>query len=501
MSAITVISSGSGVKPKASVLAKRGGLANNIGMTTLPSIGEIYYAAEWIIRLTMLAVVPLRRSPAAAASWLLLIFFLPIPGLILFLAIGSPRFPHWRAARFERLKPHVADVAARMRQAAPAAAEGMARDIVALADRLGRLPATSGNAVELIDDYDAAIGRLVADIDGARRHVRLLAYIFADDATAAKVIDALGRAVDRGVACHVLVDPVGSHRWIKGTLRALEARGVQVRAVLPFRLWRERTRRDMRNHRKLFIVDGAIGYAGSQNIVARDFRPGVVNRELVARVTGPAVAAMSAIFVSDWYLETEELLDDAIAVPPRAGASTVQLLPSGADYPLEGFQALMTWQVAAARREIVIVTPYLVPDEGLLGALKTAVLRGVAVHVVVSAVVDQWLVSLAQSSYYDELLSGGVRIHRYRDYLLHAKAVRIDDTLGIVGSSNVDIRSFRLNEEVSLLLLDHDAILALRRIQDAYLAASDEIALAAWRARSGARKLMENGARLVSPLL
>lgn len=265
----------------------------------------------------------------SGAGWLLLIFFLPIPGLILFLAIGSPRFPHWRAARFERLKPHVADVAARMRQAAPAAAEGMARDIVALADRLGRLPATSGNAVELIDDYDAAIGRLVADIDGARSHVRLLAYIFAD-ATAAKVIDALGRAVDRGVACHVLVDPVGSHRWIKGTMRALEARGVQVRAVLPFRLWRERTRRDMRNHRKLFIVDGAIGYAGS---------------------------------------------------------------------------------------------------------------------------------------------------------------------------SNVDIRSFRLKEEVSLLLLDHDAILALRRIQDAYLAASDEIALDAWRTRSGARKLVENGARLVSPLL
>lgn len=469
-------------------------------MTALPSFGEIYYAAEWIIRLTMLAAVPLRRSPAAAASWLLLIFFLPIPGLILFLAIGTPRFPHWRAARFEELMSFFATVSERIRQTAPIAA-GAALDIAALADRLGGLPASSGNAVELIDDYELTIDRLVADIDRARRHVRLLAYIFADDVTGGKVIAALGRAVERGVVCHVLVDPVGSHRWMKATVRALKARGVHVRAALPFRLWRGRTRRDMRNHRKLFIVDGAIGYAGSQNIVAHDFKPGVVNRELVARVTGPAVAAMSAIFISDWYLETEQLLEADPAVPRPAGGSTLQILPSGADYPVEGFLTLLTWQVASARREVVIVTPYLIPDEALLGALKTAVLRGVDVHIVVSAVADQWLVSFAQASYYDELLSHGVRLHRYRDFLLHAKAVRIDDTLGIVGSSNVDIRSFRLNEEVSLLLLDRHVIEALRRIQDSYLAESDEVALDAWRMRGGIRKLAENGARLVSPLL
>lgn len=466
----------------------------------IPTPGEAWYILEWIIRLGALAVIPFRRTPAATRGWLLLIFFLPVPGLLLFLAIGTPRFPRWRTDRFKRLRPFISDMGARLKHKAPVG-ESALFEVAALAERLGYLPATGGNAVELIDDYDVVIDRLVADIDAARSHIRILAYIFADDATGRKVIAALGRATMRGVACHVLVDPVGSHHWIKGTLRRLSETGVQVRAALPFHLLRGRTRRDMRNHRKLFLIDGVIGYAGSQNIVARDFRQGVVNKELVARVSGPAVAAMTTVFLSDWYLETKELLDQAPAVPDTAGAALVQVLPSGADYPLEGFQTLLTWQVNQAADEIVIVTPYLIPDEGLLAALGTAVLRAVDVRIIVSAVADQMLVSLAQASYYDELLARGIRIHRYRDYLLHAKNVRIDGRLGIIGSSNVDIRSFQLNEEVSLLLLDPPSIVQLRTIQNGYLEASDEVRADEWRQRSGLRKLAENGARLVSPLL
>ncbi|WP_380874470.1 cardiolipin synthase [Sphingomonas sp. DBB INV C78] len=463
----------------------------------LPTPGEAYYIAEWVIRLIMLAIVPLRRSPTAAASWLLLIFFLPVPGLILFLAIGSPRFPRWRAARFERLRPFFAIVTAKLQQAAPTDTS----DITELAERLGYLPAVGGNHIELLTDYDGMIDGLVADIDGARDHVRILAYIFADDATGRTVITALGRAVRRGVTCHVLIDPVGSYRWIRNTLRLLEAEGVHVRAALPFRLLRGRTRRDMRNHRKLFIVDGRVGYSGSQNIVARDFRPGVTNRELVVRVTGPLVAAMSAVFVADWFLETETMLADMVDIPESRGPSALQVLPSGADYPKGGFSTLLTWQIGQAESEIVLVTPYLIPDEGLLGALRTAVLRGVDVRIIVSAVADQWLVRLAQESFYTELLARGIHIHRYRDFLLHAKSVRIDRRLGIVGSSNVDIRSFQLNEEVSLLLFDQHALDELQTIQRDYINGSDEVSLEAWRERGRLRKLAENVARLVSPLL
>ena len=303
------------------------------------------------------------------------------------------------------------------------------------------------------------------------------------------------------MTCHVLLDPVGSHHWLRGVLHRLKEAGVTVHATLPFRLLRGRTRRDMRNHRKLFLIDGVIGYAGSQNIVAKDFRPAITNCELVARVPGPVVAEMSAVFLADWYLETERLLDAAPTIPANAGTATMQLLPSGAAYPLEGLQNLLIWQIHEVRERVVIVTPYLIPDEGLLGALRTATLRGVEIDLIVSAVADQMLVSLAQSSYYDELLVSGIRIHRFRTFLLHAKNITIDNRLAILGSSNVDIRSFQLNEEISLLLFDRSSIARLQMIQQDYLARSDEVTLEDWRKRNGLRKLAENAARLVSPLL
>jgi len=468
-------------------------------MMSFANLGENYYVAEWLIRLGALAVIPFRRSAAATRSWLLLIFFLPVPGLLLFLAIGSPRFPHWRAQRFAKLRPFFDGLATRLREAGVASACG--DGIATLASRLGYLPATGSNGVEFLASYDEVLARLVADIDAASRHVRILAYIFADDEAGGAVIAALGRAVARGVPCHVLIDPVGSRAWRRGTVARLEAAGVAVRFTLPFRLLRGRTRRDMRNHRKLFLIDGAIGYAGSQNIVRKDFRPGVVNRELVLRVAGPVVAEMNAVFLADWYLETEDLLEAEPHIPTSSGSAVVQTLPSGAEFPLEGFHTLLVWQINQATRRIVIATPYLVPDEALLGALSTAALRGVEIDLVVSTVVDQRLVNLAQCSYYDELLSSGVRIHRYRNFLLHAKNVCIDDRLAVVGSSNVDIRSFQLNEEISLLLYDAQSIARLTAVQEGYMADGDRVILDEWRRRGRLRKLAENGARLVGPLL
>ncbi|GAB6195374.1 cardiolipin synthase [Lysobacter xanthus] len=455
-----------------------------------------YYALEWLIRLAMLAIVPLRRTPAAARSWLLLAFFLPLLGLALFLLIGRPSFPRWRRRRFRRLSPRIARVAEALR------ARGEAGDAAtaALVERIGGFPAVGGHVVDLVDDYDAVIDRLVADIDAARTHVRLLAYIFADDDSGQRVIHALARAVRRGVACHVLFDPVGSRPWARSVRRRLREAGVDARAALPFRLVRGRTRRDMRNHRKLFLVDGAVAWAGSQNLVDRDFREGVVNHELVARITGPTVAALEAVFALDWALETRRLLPLA-AVPEATGSAVLQALPSGADYAMQGFLTLLAWRIHAATREVVIVTPYLVPDESLSGALRTAALRGVDVHLVLSGVVDQWLVNLAQRSYYDDLLACGVRIHRFRGGLLHAKNATIDGRFGLLGSSNVDIRSFQLNEEISLLLHDADCAAQLRAIQQRWMDASDVLDLAAWRARPRLPRVAENAARMVSPLL
>ncbi|MDB5700398.1 MAG: cls [Sphingomonadales bacterium] len=463
-----------------------------------PDLGTGYLVLEWIIRIGMTLVVPFRRSPGATRSWLLLIYFLPVPGALFYAAIGRPRFPKWRAERFANL----ADFYDRLRATLePAGKIDGYEESAALVRRVGGMPKVAGNAVELIDCYDAVMDRLVVDIDAARHHVRILVYLFANDVTGTKVIDALGRAKRRGVECHVLIDPVGSHKWLKGTRAALQAVGVETREALPFRLLRGRTRRDMRNHRKLFLIDGVVGYAGSQNIVDKDFRAGVTNHELVARVTGPVVAEMTGAFLADWYLETEVILEEHIPLPASDGDVTAQLLPSGADYKCEGFQTFLVWKIHRAEKHILITTPYLIPDEDLLSAMRTAVLRGVVVDLVVSAIADQKLVNMAQRSYYQELIDAGVRIHRFRNFLLHAKNVSIDGSVAIIGSSNVDIRSFQLNEEVSLVLYGADAVAPLEAIQRGYLAASDPVDAVQWRKRSGLEKVGENIARMVSPLL
>ncbi len=493
-------------------------------MVISPGFDAFYTTSEWVIRLAMVAAVPLRRTPQAARSWLLLIFFLPVPGLILYSVIGRPRSPAWRAVRFSRLEPFFSATAAQLAAlAAPDAtsvsgpASGpvsgpaidgdktrlpMRGDATAgLVRQLGGFPATGGNAVELCTDYDATIDRMVADIDAARQQVRLLVYIFSDDATGMKVVDALRRAVARGVACHVLFDPVGSNAWLSGIRTKLATTGAIVQESLPMRLFHSGTRRDMRNHRKLFLIDDDIGYIGSQNLVDKSFRPGVSNEEMVVRVTGPAVAAMQAIFVADWFLETEVMIDRDVTVPQAVGTTTVQLLPSGASYPLEGFETLLVWAIHNARRRVIITTPYLIPDEVLLNAMRTAVLRGVTVDVIVSQIVDMWFVRLAQRSYYEELLGGGINIYHYTGYLLHAKNVSIDSDFAVVGSSNVDARSFTLNEEVNAILRNGAIVAEVEAAQQQALANSERLVLAQWRKRPFAAKVMEGIARMVSPLL
>ena len=466
---------------------------------TLPplDLGTAYGIANWTIRIGAVIVVPFKRRFTAAA-WLLLLFFLPIPGLFLFLAIGQPKFPKGRVERFrDTVLPFFDRVGEALAPHAPVEPSPVA----ALARHLGFFPAVCGNTVELIGDYDDLVRRLIADIDSAENRVFILIYIFADDAVGQSVIQALGRAVKRGVDCRVLVDPVGSSHWIRGTERCLREAGVKFRAALPWHWLRRRTRRDMRNHRKLFVIDGRIGYSGSQNIVARDFRPGIVNRELVARCTGPVVAEMEAQFYGDWRLETGQAPPPSLPPTPTQGSAQLQLLPSGAEYPLAGFETLLVWQLHQAREKAVIVTPYFIPDEDVLDAMRTAAARGVEVDLVLSKAVDHRLVNLAQRSFYDGLLSAGVRIHLFRNFLLHAKNVGIDERLGILGSSNVDLRSFQLNEEVSLLLLDKQSALALAEVQRRYIQDSDPLRLEEWRKRGRPVMVLENLARLISPLL
>ena len=268
-------------------------------------------------------------------------------------------------------------------------------------------------------------------------------------------------------------------------------------------LFRRAGRLDLRNHRKIAVIDGRIAYTGSQNLVDASFKPGLTYEELNVRLTGPVALELQAVFAEDWYLETGEFLGDPRYVPDPevAGDIAAQALPSGPGYPRENNQRLIVSLIHAANRRILITMPYLVPDDALLQALQTAALRGVEVTLVVPLQIDQYLVGLGQRSYYEELMEAGVRICRYGKRFLHAKCVTIDDTIAWIGSSNLDIRSFALNAEIVVLLYDGRACERVGDEQARYLRDGEMLSLETWRQRPAPVKVAENLARLLSPLL
>lgn len=473
----------------------------------LTSWAGLYFLSEWIVRIAMLVVVPFRRSPEAAKGWLLLIFFLPWPGLMVYLLIGRPKLPRWRREQIAKLPDALAPVTERLRThpnifhpiLAPELNQG-----VRLAEALGHLPIFGGNSAVLLAEYDASIDRLVADIDAARHHVHLLFYIYADDPTAGRVTAALERAARRGVACRVLMDAVGSRLPLRMLGPRMTAAGIQVHAVLPLGVFKRSIARiDLRNHRKIAVIDGRIGYTGSQNLVASGFKQGLTFEELMVRVEGPVVLALQFVFVADWFLETDQVLEnpEIFPDPVESGTLCAQVLPSGVNYPTQNNQRLFVALIHGAHKRVVITTPYFIPDEALLQALQTAVYRGVEVHLVVSKQADQFFVSRAQWSYYQELIESGVHIHLYRVRFLHAKHLSIDDDISVIGSSNMDIRSFALQAEISLILYDQEITRRLAREQERYFAGSDLLTLDACLRRPFFEKWVQHLARLLSPLL
>jgi cardiolipin synthase len=223
----------------------------------------------------------------------------------------------------------------------------------------------------------------------------------------------------------------------------------------------------------------------------------------MARVTGPVVLELQYVFAADWFVEVNEVLDGAAEFPSPepAGGVPAQALASGPAFPTQNNQRLFVALIHGARARVVLTTPYFIPDEPLLQAMQTAALRGVEVHLVVSERGDHPVVALAQQSYYEELLEAGVHIHLYRTNFLHAKHLSIDDAVALIGTSNLDIRSFALNAEVMLLIYDAGVTARLAAEQERYFANSRPLTLAMWERRPFGAKLAQNLTRLLSPLL
>ena len=341
-----------------------------------------------------------------------------------------------------------------------------------LARKLGAFPVVADNRAELIDDYATSIDRLVADIDAARESVHLLFYIIEPDATGRRVADAVIRAAGRGVACRVMMDGMASRPGLKKLAPELRAHGVEVVSLLT--PGTRHARRDLRNHRKIAVLDGRVGYTGSQNVVdAFDYKGrGLTNEEL----DGPAGGAGGA--ATPGHLPHRPLPGDReggstwtglFPEPAVAGTVRAQALPSGPTYEAENNERTFVQMLYGARERIVVTSPYFVPDRPFVEAMQAGAARGLEVHLVTPRQADQWLVRLAQESFYEELLAAEVKIHLYRPRFLHAKHISVDDDIAVIGSSNIDMRSFTLNEEAMVVFYDRGVVRDLKRHPGALL--------------------------------
>lgn len=464
------------------------------------------FVANWAIIIGALIVIPFRRSPAAAQGWLLLFFFQPFAAAALYFFIGDARHPKWRR---ERIKD-VPSVVFNAIQDIPSIAEAgltlgpRSRTAAHLVQTLGKLPCLAGNSIDLDPNYNRVVDRITADIDAAVHHAHAMFYILHDDEAGNKVLSALERAARRGVKCRLLIDAVGSSHDRNAIARRLDGSGVEIRLILPLRFWRRATRADLRNHRKIVVVDGRIGWVGSQNMHQIEYEPNTFYREVMARVSGPVVLELQAIFIGDWFLETDEDISSPELMPMPAatdGGVVAQVMPSGPDHPAGRLDTLFTDLVHSARERIVLTTPYFIPNEPLSLALQTAVQKGVKVTLFVTATTNSFLIDHAQRSYYDELLESGVEVMLYRERFLHAKHLSIDDDIAVIGSANMDRRSFELNSEVTLIVYDAGVVAQMRLIENDYRAKSARLMPDDWNQRGVVTKLVENATRLISPLL
>jgi cardiolipin synthase A/B len=267
---------------------------------------------------------------------------------------------------------------------------------------------------------------------------------------------------------------------------------------------------DLRNHRKLVIVDGAVGFTGSQNMIIdhyhnrKGIKRGLHWHELMVQLTGPVVRELNAVFVTDWYSETDELLPlDTSPVRPDESSELVdaQILPSGPSFDNDNDLKLFAAMIQNARSRISVTSPYYVPDETIQMAMVTAGFRGLDVELFVSEIGDQFMVFHAQRSYYEQLLRAGVKIYLYRaPTILHAKHLSIDDDVAVIGSSNLDIRSLSLHMELSVLVHGDDFTAAMRAIEDDYRSNSREVVLEEWLRRPARARIFDNLMRLTSSL-
>lgn len=468
----------------------------------------IWYICEWLLRILAIFVVPRNRQPSSSMLWLAIIFVFPPVGWLVFLTLGFAKLPKHRREDQATLVKIIGNAMRDSHLGENVKPPKKYQAVDALAQKLSELTLFDGNAVDLIDDYQTVLDQLVRDIERARYFVHLEFYIVTLDTATEPLLRAMEAAVGRGVTVRVLYDWYGVRKYPgrREMLRRFRHSGVRAQAMLPLTFpGRRYTRFDLRNHRKIAVIDSQIGYTGSLNLIDRSYhrRDSISYDELMVRVDGPLTLQLESVFTTDWYVETGELIHDLRRDTPlyarKSGKIKARIVPSGPGYLYDNNLKIITSALYAAEQRVTIVNPYFIPEESLSMALISAAQRGVEVTLVNSEAIDQVFVAHAQRSYYEEMLRAGVKIYLYKKpTLLHSKYMVIDDDFALIGSSNMDIRSFKLNHELMAIFYDKKFVHGVWKLTRRYIARSTLVDKRAWLARPSRRQLLDNIARLTS---
>jgi len=475
----------------------------------------LMYIGLGLIELAVIARVILRphRDPASRIAWVVVIAVLPVVGILAYILFGETNIGRKRVTRarevLESMPPAVSTVSgndACLKAEFPERCEPLFR----LGETINGFTPVGGNSAHLMADSNAGIDAMVADMDVATDTIHLIFYIWLEDNNGLKVVEALKRAAARGVACRAMADGLGSRAMIRSRhWKAMRKGGVHVAVALKIGnplLRPLHGRIDLRNHRKIVVIDDRITYCGSQNCADPEFRvkpkyaPWV---DALMRFEGPIARQNQHIFIGDWMTYVDEDIRSLLEVPIQATNSgfPAQVIATGPTVRNSAMPETFETLMHAARRKLVITTPYYVPNESMQAALCAAAHRGVETTIVFPARNDSWEVAAASRSYYRELLEAGVRVHEYVGGLLHTKSMTLDDDVTLIGSANMDRRSFELNYENNILFYDKNLTAEMQARQGVYLASSSEVKMGDIEAWSVGRRLWNNTVGMLGPLL
>lgn len=447
------------------------------------------------------------RSPVKSIAWIFVLILLPVVGLLLYILVGKNfrkkmvishrSLAKWKE-RIETIKGNPM-----LEKSFPKQYKNFAY----MAVNSSNSTLYVNNGVRLFTTGKDFFDSMFAEVEKARKYVHVEFYIFNSDTIGTKFIEILKRKAKEGVKVRVIIDDVGSWLMRKSSVREMRAAGIEIYCFLKVGLPAINSKVNYRNHRKIVVIDGDVGYTGGMNVADRYVEGSKWGawRDTHLRIEGEAVHGLQRVFLSDWYFVSRSLLsDDPLYYPTPdspSGNSLVQVVSSSPDSEWESIMQTFFMAIAQARNYIYLQTPYFLPNQTIVNALQCAALGGVDVRIIIPRHSDASFALKSSMTYIDEMLNAGVKVYFFEEGFIHSKTIVIDDNLSTVGSANMDFRSFEQNFEINTWIYDPEFAQTMKNIFLADLEKSSQINLEEWRNRPRLEKFGESWARLFSPLM